>query len=291
MAPPRSRRPGYSRKAQYGIFLGYVAAITGALIALLLIVAAMFDPAGFGALRARVSDLTAPASSAGRAGVRGTGSIAGWISDYIRAGSQNAELRAELEASRRKLREADAVSYENQRLRALLKLVRSDNAPIAVGRLVSSSASSARRFAVLNAGRGDGVRPGLPVRSVDGLVGRVAAVGGSTSWVTLLTDGSMVIPVRRARDGLAAAASGTGSGALDIRPLIMGENPFKPGDLLVTSGAGGIYPPDVPVAIVTRTTSDGAVARPLAHPAMLDFAIVEPMYQPAAQAPMPEPAQ
>lgn len=290
MAPPRSRRPGYSRKAQYGLFLGYVAAVTGALVALLLIVAAAFDPQGFGALRARITDLTAPASSAGRAGVRGTGSLGDWIGAYVSAGSQNQALRAELDASRRKLREAQAMAYENGRLRALLKLVRADRQPIAVGRLVSSTATSARRFAVLNAGRGDGVRPGLPVRSADGLVGRVAAVGGSTSWVTLLTDGSMVIPVRRARDGLPAAVSGMGDGGLDVRPLIMGENPFKPGDVLVTSGAGGVYAPDVPVAVVIRATSDGALARPLAHPATLDFAIVEPMFQPAAAAPMPEPS-
>lgn len=291
MAPPRSRRPGYSRKAQYGLFLGYVAAVTGALLALLLIVAAMFDPQGFGALRARISDLTAPASSAGRSTIRGTGSVGDWISNYVNAGSQNAALRAELEAAKRKLRESGSIAYENQRLRDLLQLVRSDRQPVAVARLVSSSATSARRFAVLNAGQGDGVRPGLPVRSVDGLVGRVAAVGGSTSWVTLLTDGSMVIPVRRARDGLPAAATGMGDGGLDIRPLIMGDNPFKPGDVLVTSGAGGVYPPDVPVAVVIRPTSDGALGRPLAHPATLDFAIVEPMYQPAAAAPMPEPAQ
>lgn len=289
MAPPGNRRPGYSRKAQYGLFFGYVAAVTGAFIALLLLAAAIFDPQGFGALRGVVSDATAPVSSAGRGAARGAGSLGERIAAYIDAGSKNRALNAEVEENRTALIEARAIAYENARLKRMLRLVEQKPEPIVSARLVSSSASSSRRFAILNAGRTNGVAVGQPVRAPEGLIGRVEAVGGSTARVMLLTDGGMVIPVRRADDGLPAISTGTGDGGLDIRPLTTGANPFKPGDVLVTSGTGGVYAPNIPVAIITRVSGDGATGRPLANPGRIDFAIVEPPFQPEAAAPAPTP--
>ncbi len=55
----------------------------------------------------------------------------------------------------------------------------------------------------------------------------------------------------------------------------MGINNFKRGDIFVTSGTGGLYQPNIPVAIVVATQSDGAVARPLAHPARVSAVLVE----------------
>ena len=66
MAPPSPRRPGFSRRAQYSLFAGYVAAIAGALAGLLLIVTARFDPAGHAALQGFFADIFAPLSSAAR---------------------------------------------------------------------------------------------------------------------------------------------------------------------------------------------------------------------------------
>jgi hypothetical protein len=69
--------------------------------------------------------------------------------------------------------------------------------------------------------------------------------------------------------------------------LEVGQNPFRRGDILVTSGVGGVYPPNVPVAMVSQIQGDTAIARPLADPARADFAIVERIYQPAAGAETP----
>lgn len=290
MAPPRNRRPGYSRKAQYGLFFGYVVAIGGAFVALLLIAAAIFDPSGFGALRAMMSDLTAPVSGIGRSAARGGERTIDEIAAYIDAGSKNRALSAELEEHRIELARARAVEVENRRLKAILKIAEATPERVAVARLVSSSATSSRRFAVMSAGYGEGVRTGMPVRAAAGLVGRVVAVGHSTAQVALLTDGGTIVPVRRSRDGLPAIATGTGEGAIDVRALGAGDNPFKPGDVLVTSGIGGVYAPDIPVAVIVRISGDQALARPLADPAQIDFAIVEPMFQPLIQKPLAPPA-
>jgi hypothetical protein len=70
-------------------------------------------------------------------------------------------------------------------------------------------------------------------------------------------------------------ATGRGDGTVDLRPLEVGRNPFRRGDIVVTSGTGGLYPPNVPVARVIRLDDDGAIAFPMADPAKVSFAVVE----------------
>ncbi len=283
MAPPAKRRPGYSRKAQYGLFLGYVVAVAGMVIAILLLVVAAIDPRGFAAIRGAALDATAPVSSGGRSVTGFFGSIGSTISDYFRAGSQNAELRAELEETRRALVEAQAAEAENRRLTAMLGLAQEVTDEITVARIVGSSFQSPRRLATLSAGSGSGVMAGMPVRSPDGLIGRVIESGRWASRVLLITDASSNVPVRLVRDGTPAIAAGRGDGTIELRTLEVGENPFRPRDVLVTSGIGGIFPPNVPVARVIRIEGDTAIARPLADPARIDFAVVQRAYQPALE--------
>ncbi|HMO69275.1 MAG TPA: rod shape-determining protein MreC, partial [Novosphingobium sp.] len=134
---------------------------------------------------------------------------------------------------------------------------------------------STRRFATLGAGSRDGVASGMPVRAPQGLLGRVLEVGPSTARILLITDSESVVPVRRARDGVPAFAQGTGDGRLRLRLINLGINPIRKGDAFVTSGSGGLYPPGIPVAIVTQITSDGAIANPASDPATSDLVLVE----------------
>src|SRR5688572_25708292 len=134
MAPPPSRRPGFSRRAQYGLFLGYVIAVAGMVVAVLLIAIAIVDPRGFAAIRGGALDATAPVSSGGRTVSRGVGGLFDAIGNYFRAGSQNAALRAELEATRRQLLRSQAAEAENARLTRLLGLARAVEDEITVAR-------------------------------------------------------------------------------------------------------------------------------------------------------------
>ncbi len=301
MAPPGKRRPGFSRRAQYGVFIGYVVAVAGCLVAVLLLAIAIVDPKGFQALRTAAADVTAPISNAGRSVVGFFSGIGDEIGNYWRAGSQNGELRRQLEEAQRELNRRRALDYENQRLLALLGLARETADPVTTARIVSSSFQSPRRLATLSAGSSSGVIPGMPVRNADGLVGRVLESGRWASRILLVTDGASNVPVRSVRDGTPALAVGRGDGTIELRTLEVGQNPFRRGDVLVTSGAGGLFPPDIPVATVTGQAGERAIARPLADPGRLDFAIVLRIYQPAAdggldaapqpqQAPSPAPA-
>lgn len=286
MAPPSTRRPGFSRRAQYGLFLGYVVAVAGVLFSVMLLVVAIIDPRGFDAMKGAALDATKPISAAGRSVTGFFGSIGGSVGDYFNAAAQNGELKRRLAASRRKIIEARAIELENQRLKALLKLTGEVQDEVAVTRIVGSSFDSVRRLATLSAGSSSGVRPGQPVRSADGLVGRVIETGRWAARVLLISDGASNVPVRLVRDGTPAIASGHGDGTIDLKTLEVGKNPFRRGDVLVTSGVGGVYPPNIPVAIVLRVERDRTVARPLADPASADFAMVLRPYQPIADQPL-----
>ena len=286
MAPPSNRRPGFSRRAQYGLFLGYVFAVGGILFALLLLIVAVIDPRGFAAIKGAALDATAPVSSGGRSVIGFFTGAGDSISNYFRAGSQNARLHRELAEARRELIHARATELENRRLLELLGLAQRTDDEITVARIVGSSYDSARRLGTLAAGSSAGVAIGQPVRAPEGLIGRVLETGRWASRVLLVTDGASSVPVRLVRDGTPALAVGRGDGTIELRTLEVGANPFRRGDILVTSGVGGIYPPGVPVATVVALQGDTAIARPIAEPSRADFAIVQRIYQPAAAGPL-----
>ncbi|PKP98943.1 MAG: rod shape-determining protein MreC [Alphaproteobacteria bacterium HGW-Alphaproteobacteria-13] len=290
MARPAHRRPGQSRKAQYSLFAAYVVAVTGAVAGLLLAILSVADPVGFAQLRVASHEITAPIARVTRSV---TGSISGIddaVSAYVSAGSQNRRLRKELAETRRQLVATSAMQEENRQLKALLQLQQTNRDAIANGYLLTSTSTSSKRLALLSIGRNLGIAPGQPVRGADGLIGRVLSAGPSVSQVLLLADVDNVVPVRRARDGLPALSTGKGNGDLDIRTLNIANNPFKPGDILVTSGTGGLYPPNIPVAIVVRRQDDGALARPLADPGKVDAVSVLRPYTPDNIEAAPTPA-
>ncbi|MEO0642616.1 MAG: rod shape-determining protein MreC [Pseudomonadota bacterium] len=279
MAPPSSRRSGFSKKAQYSVFTGYILATLGALFGLALLALSLWQPSALAPLRGAAQDVVSPAGGASATVRSGSGSVADTISAYWNAGQQNAALREEVEIARIRLAEAQSVVAENDRLKALLALAEGEVEPVATTRLIGSSATSSRRFAYLGVGRVDGIEVGMPVRSARGVVGRVLEVARRSARVLLLTDTESVLPVRRASDDTVAFAEGRGDGFLRVRLINLGLNPLKEGDIFVTSGAGGYYRPGVAVAVLTELTPDGGLARLIAEPSATDFVNVEPVFE------------
>ena len=282
MAPPSSRRSGFSRKAQYSLFTGYLLAGVAAIAGLCLLVLSLWQPAAFAPLRGVATDAVAPVGEVGAATRTTSQGLFSSIAGYFQAGSQNAALREEMELARIRLAEAEAVKAENRRLRGLLALRETKAPPVVMARLVGSTATSTRRHAFLGAGSRDGVAPGMPVVSERGVIGRVLETGRISARVLLLTDTESVLPVRRAKDDVIAFAEGRGDGLLRIRLVNLGINPLKPGDLMITSGAGGYYRPGIAVAVISKLTPDGGIARLVAEPAATNYVAVEPIFQPAA---------
>ena len=285
MAPPANRRSGFSRRAQYSTFFSYAAGVAGALVGLGLIVVSVSTPDAFAGLRGAAADATQPAGRASAAG-RGYGKdVLAGIGGFFMSGRENARLQRELAEAKVRLVEAQATRAENARLKQLLGLRENNPGAVAFARLTSSTSSSARRFATIDAGRDRGVEKGMPVRSGMGLVGRVLEVGDASARVLLITDPASLVPVRRARDGLPAFAQGKGDGTIRVRLINLGLNPLRKGDVVVSSGSGGLYRPGTPMAVVTTLLRDGAIARVISNPSDTDYVIVERAWMPPEPAP------
>ena len=286
MARSRNLRPGYSRRAQYGIFTGYLVLVVGIVIGVTALGLSLLNPGAFAYLRGAASEIAAPVGEASSA-VRqsGRGFIAA-VNAYFDTGHQNLQLTREIAGARASAIAARATANENRRLKALLQIVDPAQPPVATAWLIGSTAASARRYAIIDAGSTRGVRAGQPVRGAAGLIGRVVETSPGTARVLLLSDADNVVPVRRAADGLPGFVQGAANGRIEIRLLTIGNNPLHPGDVFVTSGSGGIYPPNIPVAVVSSTRRDGAEGRLAADPGSTDYVIVLPVYKADAVAAM-----
>lgn len=284
MAASAGPRPGWSRRAQYSLFFSFLAVIAGLAVGLILLVLSLVAPQSYASVRGAALDATAPVSGALREVTTTVTGLFSGAGNYWDAANQNAELKRDRAALMRRMVEARAILEENQQLKSALQLRERTREAVAAGRVVGSSFESARRFAIISVGSSDGVQVGMPVRAAEGLIGRVIDAGAVASRVLLVTDRANIVPARILRGGQPVISTGRGDGTIDVRPLEVGKNPFKPGDVIVTSGTGGLYPPLVPIGKVVRLDDDGAIAIPIADPARVSFAIVESPFEPEALA-------
>jgi rod shape-determining protein MreC len=283
-------RPGWSRRAQYGLFFSLLGVIAGVVIGLVLLITSLVAPKAFDSIRGAALDVTGPVASARHEVTATAGGLFTGADDYWDAVNQNRALKRERKAMLERMVEAKAIVLENRQLKDLLQLRQRTPDTIAAGRIVGSSFNSARRYAILSVGSGEGVAEGMPVRSAQGLIGRILETGTLASRVLLVSDRASIVPARLLRNGIPVIAQGRGDGTMDVRPLEVGRNPFKRGDIIITSGTGGLYPPLVPVARIVKLNDDSAIGVPLADPSSISFAIVQPPFEPAAVAAESAPA-
>src|SRR5947207_5612243 len=97
LAPQRNRRPGFSRRAQYGLFLGYVAAGIGAVGAAAMLLLSTFNPPAYAVVRGAISELTTPIASALSWTRRSVANVPGGVSSYFGVRAENQALRKKIE--------------------------------------------------------------------------------------------------------------------------------------------------------------------------------------------------
>lgn len=190
-----------------------------------------------------------------------------------------AMVRSEKEALQRQRIElaqisthAAQLSAENEQLRRLLNVAETVSiASVAVEVLYEPPNAFAHHL-VFNKGTSSGIQPGMPVIDEGGIVGQVVRVTPFTSEAALLTDDKVSIPVQVLRNGLRLIAfGGNVSGKVEARYLTASSD-IQPGDTLVTSGIGGLFPAGLSVARVDQVRRDltsgfaVAIAAPLSHP-------------------------
>lgn len=147
-----------------------------------------------------------------------------------------------------------ALQEENRRLKILLESSTdlSLEGPVLMAELVQVDLQPFRQQIIINKGRQDEVFKGQPVVDADGVMGQVTQVGLFSSTVLLLTDPAHSIPVRIDRNGVRSIAVGTGRNDALLLDYLSANADVKEGDLIVSSGLGGRFPPGYPVGTVTK---------------------------------------
>ncbi|MBP0632032.1 MULTISPECIES: rod shape-determining protein MreC [unclassified Cupriavidus] len=166
--------------------------------------------------------------------------------------SENRELRQiAVQQAEASVRQAQ-LEAENNQLRKLLGLARQSATPVTAAEILYDARDPYSQRIVIDKGSQQGMRAGYPVIDERGVVGQVTRVSPFQSEVTLLTDKDQAIPVQVVRNGLRSVAfGGARAGQLDLRFMAAAAD-LQQGDLLVTSGLDGIYPPGLPVAKIVQ---------------------------------------
>lgn len=157
----------------------------------------------------------------------------------------NLELRA-------RLQKFEALEAENMRLRGLLDSSFKVGDRVLIAELMAVEQDPFRQVVLINKGKNSGLFAGQPVLDANAVVGQVTHVNPLTASVLLITDATHALPVQVNRNGLRTIALGTGLiNQLEL-PHLPNNADIEVGDLLVTSGLGGRFPPGYPVAQVVE---------------------------------------
>ena len=199
--------------------------------------------------RAAVIDRVVPSMDWAMAPVTGAANLVADFRSYSQLAEQNADLRRELQQMKAWKEAALQLEQENARLKDLNNVQLDPQLTYVTGVVMTDSGSPFRQSVLLNVGARDGIVDGWPAMDGIGLVGRISGVGQETSRAILLTDTSSRIPVTIQPSGQRAILAGDNS--LNP-PLEFLETPdqVRPGDRVVSSGDGGVFPADLLVGQV-----------------------------------------
>jgi rod shape-determining protein MreC len=165
--------------------------------------------------------------------------------DVTRLSQLNSQLEAEVARLQSQIIELQQENSELEVLSALLDFARThaENEYITAA-VIGRDISPFLHYIIINRGSDDGLRRGMPVVSSQGLVGRVAAVTAGGARVQLISDPDTAINVRIQPSGAEALLQGSITGDLTVEAIPQ-DAKIQNGDLVLTSGLGGNYPPDI----------------------------------------------
>lgn len=184
---------------------------------------------------------------------------------------------------------AAQLAAENEQLRRLLQVADTVTQPAVAVEVFYEPPNAFNRRLVFNKGSAQGIRAGMPVIDEGGVVGQVVRVTPYTAEAALITDDKVSIPVQVLRNGLRLVAFGGHSASKIEARYLTNEDDLQVGDILITSGIGGLFPAGLPVAEVESIDFDPAtgfalaVGRPLSHPERYQHFLVLLVEEPSLQ--------
>jgi rod shape-determining protein MreC len=196
--------------------------------------------------------------------------VAAWDTylDWKNVRAQNVRLRDEIQRLRIEALRVTETDDENRRLRRLLAL--QEQLPLATvaGEIIARDWGGWIRALTVNRGRGDNIPRLTAVISPDGLIGRVVEVRTGASIVQVLTDPASIVGAHVVRTRTPGIVEGEPSGALRFKYMARDGAQIQVGDVLVTSGQGGIFPRGIPIGRVRSIDDRGS--------ALFHYAVLQP---------------
>jgi rod shape-determining protein MreC len=163
--------------------------------------------------------------------------------ENARLKKENAKLKLEVDLTKE-------YAIENERLKKLLLFENHWNYPIFLAQIIGHNPGIYMTTVVVNSGRSDSISYGMPVFTTNGLVGKITKVFPGYSMVQLLSDPNSRTSVISQRSRVLGTVFSRDNGEMQIQVSSYAD--LVPGDTLVTSGLGGIYPKGIPVGVVNK---------------------------------------
>lgn len=194
--------------------------------------------------------VSAPIARVGTAITSPVGAVGDYIAGLGTSRERLEALEAQNEELRARLAELEEARQENERLRALVDFAEERSLATLGARVIGRPASAWEGTITIDRGSADGVEPGMPVIAAQGLVGQVATVSSRAATVRLITDQQSGVAAMVQSSRVLGVVRGSISGALSLDFVDRSQMP-QTGDVVITSGLGGVYPKGIVIGDVT----------------------------------------
>jgi rod shape-determining protein MreC len=249
---------------------------------------------GSGWLRGAMAHVVAPLHRVVEAPFAIRDAVSSSLTSHDSLRAEVTALKTQVQQNAVALSRLRALELENERLQHLLDVTPRDAIRTLTARVLSVDLDSLRQRVLVDRGSADGLLSAQPVLDARGVVGQTTRVNATTAEIILLSDSNPAIPVQIERNGLRTIAVGTGDPSRLALPYLPRNTDVQVGDKLVTSGLGGVFPADLPVASVTEVRRDPS--QPLVQVRAVpnasldrDREVMVVWFKPAVVAPAPEP--
>ena len=257
-----------------------------------MLVAGKTDQTMFDTLRTGLSDAAAPVLDVLSRPLGAAEAAVDRVRGLVAVYQENRRLEEDNQRLLQWQQVAIKLNAENRQLQGLLKVVPDRAVSYVTARVIAHSGGAYVRTVMVNAGGDGGLARGQAAITGDGLVGRLTEVGSRAARVLLITDLNSRIPVKL--EGSHTSAVLAGDNSERPRLLYVGTpETVKIGDRVVTSGEGGVFPPDLPVGMVSAVGPSGPRVEPyvelsqIGYLMVVDYGLSGALPQPVAPAARP----
>ncbi len=207
--------------------------------------------------RSFVAAVATPLGRAGEFVTRPARGFFAWAGDLGVSRSQLEELRTQNENLRVRVAELEEARLENERLRALLDIAQQNELESVGARVIGRTSNSWEGVITIDRGSSHGITNGMPVVGPDGLLGQIVEVSAGSAKVRLITDQRSGVAAMVQTSRATGIARGTIDGGMTL-DFVSRETSVTAGDVVITSGLGGVYPKGLVIGEVTRVERDPA---------------------------------